>query len=234
MKNPFRSTTESPDIATYKALRAASKTWFDKVMQHPASKRFNIVKAARSAGIEVAGNLIVFDEEFESAVLMDHYLFDYRPEEKSVAESCVFAPGELTPLEAELHQAHLASRTSLFLVTHVHPDEPKILLQDRLLPNTPELWLTDLSLADSCRRIGGRVLLFTRVVSLRGLNITGGFSFVFDPKQELALIEGYRRELGTAPKTQADRRRTRHFLRLNSQFGLDQAYPEAVPPDSPA
>ena len=226
----LRRPADSPDVADYKAIRAASKTWFAKIMAHPGSKPFNITQAARKLGLSVKAGPIVFDDESEMAVLMDYYLFDYRPKDRSVAESCVFVPGDLTPLEAGVHKANLASRTSLFEVTHVHDREPKILLRDRLNRDAPELWLIDLGLSDTFRRLGGKALLFTRVVSSRGLHMTGGFSFVFEPKHEFALIDGYRRAMWSVPLARQDQRRTSYFLGLNRKFGLEQAYADVAPP----
>jgi hypothetical protein len=225
----FRPITDSTDVAAYKAIRAAGISWFPKIMAHPASKDFDLVKAAKKVGIPVVDNTIVFDDECETAVLMDYFLFDYRPKDKSVAESCVFAPGELTPLEAEMHEANLASHTSLYEVTHAHNSEPKILLHDRLNKDAPDLWLIDLGLSNSFRRLGGKVLLFTRVVSLHGLHMTGGFSFVFETKHEFALVDGYHRAMWSVPPTRQDRRRTHWFLGFNRRFGLGQAYADVVP-----
>ena len=220
---------DRPEIATYKALRAASKSWFEKIMRHPATKNFEIVKAAKKLTLAVEGRTIIFEDETETAVLMDYYLFDYRPVDKSVAESCLFAPDQLTPLEADLHLANLASRTSLFEAVAVHDHEPKILLRDRLNKDAPDLWLTDLGLSDSFRRIGGKVLLFTRVISLHGLHITGGSSFVFEPKREFALVDGYSRAMWSVPARHRDHRRTSYFLGLNRRFGLAQALADVVP-----
>ena len=226
----LRGAADNPDTAVYKSIRAASKTWFDKIIQHPASKPFDIVKAAKKLALSVQDRTVVFEDENEQAMLMDFYLLDYRPDGKSVAESCLFASGELTPVEAEWHQAFLASRTSLFEIAAVHNHEPKILLRDRLNQTASELWLTDLGLSDSFRRIGAKALLFTRVVSLRGLHITGGFSFVFDPKHESQLVDGYRWEMWSVRQSRQDCRRTGFFLGLNRKFGLAQEHADVVPP----
>lgn len=220
---------ERSGVATYKALRAAGQSWFPKMMEHPAAKPFNIVKAAKKLTLPVVDNMLVFDDEADSAVLMDFYLFDYRLDGKSVAESCNFAPGELAPLESDHHHACLASRTSLFEITHVHNQEPKILLRDRLEKDRPELWLTDIGLSDSFRRLGGRAFMFTRVLSLHGHHTTGGFSFVFDPRHEFALVDGYRREMWSASASQQPARRTIFFFRLNRKFGLAREYKDVVP-----
>lgn len=230
--NRLRGGADSPDVAAYKAIRSASKSWFSKIMRHPAAQRFDILKAAKKLTLSVQDRTIVFDDETETAVLMDYYLLDYRPDGKSGAENCVFSAGELTPLEAEFHQANLVSRTSLFEAAAVRDDEPKILLRDRLDKDAPDCWLTDLGLADSFRHLG-KVLLFTRVVSLRGLHMTGGFSFAFDQKHEVALIDAYRRAMWSVPEARRAQRNTGHFLGLSRTFGLPQVYEDVVPPLEP-
>lgn len=224
----LRGVTDSPDTAAYKTARAASKSWFTKIMAHPASKPFNIVKAARKLTLPVEDRTIIFEGETEQALLMDFYLLDYRPEGTSVLESCAFAAGELTPNEAEAHQAMAASRTSLFEAVAVHEREPKIRLRDRLDPATPDLWLTDLGLAASLARLGN-TLLFTRVISLRGLHMTGGFSFVFEVKHESVLIDGYRREIWSTPAAHRNHRRTIFFLDRHRHYGLESTYADPVP-----
>ncbi len=122
----FRRSAASPDVATYKAIRGAAQTWFKKATAHPAALRFDYVKAAKRVGIAVEEGTLVFNDEIDTAVLMDFFLIDYRPDGKSVVESCLFPPGELTPLEEEWHEATRSSRTSLFEVARVHEHEPKI------------------------------------------------------------------------------------------------------------
>lgn len=233
MLSRIKNTLGSPDnsdLATYKALRAASKSWADKLNHHPAADRFDLFKAARKVGISVQDRTFVFDDECEMAVMMDYYLLNYRPREKTLAETVSFAPGELAPLEAAFHEACLASRTSLYLITAVQDAHPRIQLRDRLQPDRPELWLTDIALADSFRRIGGQALLFTRVVAAQGLHFTGGFSFVFEPKHEATLLDAYRRALWQVAAHRRDEHRTGFFLGMNRRYGHQQDFADVEPP----
>lgn len=225
-----RNEPDTPDVATYKAIRAAGKTWVDKVLSNPATRPFDIPAAARKIGLSIVDRTIAFDDENEPAILMDYFLFDFKPQGKSVAETCLFAPGEFTPLEAELHQANCESRTSLFAVARVHPNEPKILLRDRLTPTAPELWLIDLALSESFRNARSQAFLYTRVVSLRGVHLTSGFSFVYDLKHESMLIDGYCRAMWSVREALRDQRRTRYFFALNRKIGQPQAYEDILRP----
>ena len=227
---PSSDSADTPEVATYKALRSASKSWAEKLSQHPASKSFDLLKAARKLGISVEDRTIIFEAEFEMAVMMDHYLLDYRPDGKSLAESATFAPGELAPLVSTFHEACLASRTSLYLITAVQEKHPQILLRDRLRPDEPELWLTDIALAATVHDIGGQVLIFTRVVSAQGLHFTGGFSFVFDPKNESAILDSYRRAQWAIPAKRHDEHRISFFLGMNRRIGLEQGFADVQPP----
>jgi hypothetical protein len=217
-------------IATYRALRKASITWFEKIMQHPASKRFDLLKAGTKLGTPMQGRMFIFDDEWEMSMLMDFYIFDFRPAGRSLAESAAFAPGELTEFEAAFHDGGLASRTSLYLAVRVAPAASQILLRDQLAPGQPEVGLTDLNLAASVARIGGQILLFTRVVSALGLHVTGGFSFVFDPKHGSALVDGYRRSKWPVAPRLHDSRRTAYFLGRYRRIGIPKTYDGNEPP----
>jgi hypothetical protein len=230
--NPLHSASADGDLNTYKAIRAASKTWFEKIMRHPARPHFDMVKAARNVGIDVEGNTIIFEDECESAVLMDNLLCDYRPGQNSLVESCVFEAGALAPLEAGWHQALVASRTSLFAVTEINFAASQILLRDLLLPAAPDFWITDIGFAQSFHHNKIKPLVFTRVVSLRDIHLTGGFSFLFEAKHQDKLVEGYHEAFGMTTPAQAERRRTRHFLRQNRQLGEPQAYADVAPPSA--
>jgi hypothetical protein len=224
------ASADTSEISAYRALREASKSWFDKIMAHPGSKRFDMLKAGRKLGAPMHGRTFIFEDETEMAVLTDYYLFDYRPDGESLAESITFSPGELTELELVFHEANLTSRTSLFEIVRAHAQNPTILLRDLLNPAVPEVWLTDLGFSDSFRRFGGRRLMFTRVVSARGLHVTGGFSFIFDGKHESALVDGYRRAMWSVAPQHHDHRRTGYFLALNRKLGLAQRYADVEPP----
>jgi hypothetical protein len=109
----IRRIADSPDVAAYKTFRAAGKSWFPKIMAHPASKEFDLVKAAKKVGIPVVDNTIVFDDECETAVLMDYFLFDYRPKDKSVADGMRGKP----LFSAEIFSKSLATRIPVFIVS---------------------------------------------------------------------------------------------------------------------
>ncbi|MGH8017418.1 MAG: hypothetical protein ACREIA_03880 [Opitutaceae bacterium] len=224
---------ETPHVAAYKEVRAASQSWFKKIMQQPAWEAANLHRAAKKLGLPVHDRTIVFDDENDTALLMDYFLLEYRQGGKSIAESCVFAPGELTAAEAEYHQAVLASRTSLFAVTGTHDHEPMLRLRDLLEPEAAEIWLTDLGFAASIRRLSKHPLLFTRVVPVRSLHITGGFSFLFDPGQEPALVDGYRRAMWPVPVPHRSHRRTSFFLDRSRRLGQPLALADVVATKKP-
>jgi hypothetical protein len=217
---------DSPDTLAYRELRASGKTWAAKLLRHPASKPFDILKAARKLGLTVQDRTILFDDQTEMDILHDFYLHDYRPAGKNVIESCTFADGELTLLEAEFQQAALAARSSCFEVVTVHETEPKTLLRERLDPAGAEVWLTDFGFSASFRRLG-RAFLFTRLIAPRGVPMTTGFGFVFDPRHESALVDGCRRALWSASTlAQRSSRRMAFFFDLNRKIGKPLALEE--------
>ncbi len=224
---------DHPDVAVYKAARAAGATWCRKVMDRADALGFDLSSAAKRLSLSFEGKTVIFEDEIEQPALVDFYLFDFRPKGKSLAESCVFAPGELTPLESEIHRDNLASRTSLFEIREVHAELPHMLLRDRLNPAAPDLWLTDLSLSATFRRRDRQTFIFTRAIAHRSIHHTGGFSFLFEEKTGIALVDEYRRAMWSVPAPLRDRRRTGWFLLRNRQHGLPQAGADVVPSSAP-
>ncbi len=224
---------DHPDVATYRAARAAGKSWCKKIMDRADALGFELESAARKLPLSFEGKTLIFEDEIEPPALVDFCLFDYRPKGKSLAESCVFAPGDLSPLESEVHRDKLDSRTSLFEVCAVHAEQPKMLLRDRLNPAAPDLWLTDLSLSATFRRLDRKVFIFTRAIAHHSIHYTGGFSFIFEEKSGTALIDEYRRAMWSVPAPLRDRRRTGWFLHRNRQHGLPQAGADVAPPSAP-
>ena len=202
-------------------------------MRQAEALGFDLVSAATKLSLSVQQKTLIFENETEQPALVDFYLFDYRPKGKSLAESCAFAPGDLTPLESAIHRENLASHTSLFEVREVHPEQPCILLRDRLNPTAPERWLTDFSLSATFRRMDRKVFMFTRTIAHQSIHHTGGFSFIFDEKVGHALAEEYRRATWSVPTPLRDRRRTGWFLHHNRQHGLPQAGAAVVSPTAP-
>jgi hypothetical protein len=223
---------DHPDVATYKSLRTAGETWIAKIMRQAESLGFDVLGAAKKLALTFEGKTLVFEDETEQPALVDYYLFDYRPNGKSLVESCVFAPGELTPLESEIHRANLASGTSLYEVAEVHAQQPKFLLRDRLNPAS-DLWLIDLNLSATFRRFDRKVFMFTRVVTHGEIHCTSGYSFIFEEKVGHALAEEYRRATWSVPAPLRDRRRIGWFLHRNRQHGLPQAGADVVPHSAP-
>ena len=214
------------EIATYRAIRDASRSWFPKVMDQPAIAAADLTKAAQQAGLSVKNRTIIFeDEELEGAMLMDFFLFDYRPKGKTPAEACVFAEGELDPLEAEFHRAGTSGHLSFFEIDGAHEQLPRIRLRDLLDPNRPHLWLTDINLSTSFRQLGP-ALLFTRVLSIRDLNLTGGFSLAFEIGRKTALLDGYKRAMWSIPSAKQAQRRTPYFYAQHLRYGLPQTFGE--------
>jgi hypothetical protein len=220
----FKRSAPAPtdELALYKDIREASRSWFPKVMNHPATQPFSIFKAARKLGLPISDRTIIFDDELEQAMLMDYYLFDYRPDKLAPAESCTFADGDLKPREVAFHQASLASFTSLYEVVDVHPTQPRFLLRDLLLSPQPDLWLTDVNLTASFRR-NGPALLYTRCITVEGLTLTGGFSLGFSPEHKSLLVKNHWQAMYSVPAVRKPGRRTPFFYVQHRRHGLPQA-----------
>jgi len=76
--------------------------------------------------------------------------------------------------------------------------------------------------------MGGRALIFTRVMSLHDLDMTGGYSFVFEPKEEFRLVGGYRRLMWKVPPARQSERRLIYFFQMNQRHGLEHGYADVT------
>ena len=123
---------------------------------------------AKKLGL-LQGGVLVFDSEEECAILMDYSIHHVRTggrnavERELIARSDAPESDELTCLRALQHTTY-----SLFIVESV---EPGLGVHVRDLRSHAELFLMDLGFGSSA--VPG-LILATRVVSVAGLNMTGG------------------------------------------------------------
>ena len=124
---------------------------------------------------------------------------------KTQVESCSAEAMGLSPLEAELLAGHQQGRTSLFEALETR--EPMVRLRDLLEADQPEMCLTDHGLSSSLRRAPYNLLIFLRVVTARGVNMTSGVSFAFRAERKGELFRAYEARMKTVlPADRAERR----------------------------
>jgi hypothetical protein len=88
--------------------------------------------------------------------------------------------------------------------------------------------LTDYGLTESAERIGVRLSLFCRLMEVRGINMTSGFSFAFPPERVPGILQAYQQKTKKVPPDELSRTRFVLFFGKYRQFGEEQEFRDVV------
>jgi hypothetical protein len=219
----------SQEIMTlYQEIRAAGKAMHNKAMRATRDLEFNPLRIAKRMTVPLAGRTLIFDSEVVQNAFFDFWFHEYRVNGKSLVESVDPVAAGLEPLETEVLEAHRQARTSFFATEAVLPDSHQVRLRDLLEPDRPETLLTDLGLSDSMQRIGTRLALFCRRVEVRGLAMTSGFSFGFEPELIPGILQAHRQRMKRVAPQDLPEARFVFFFQKHRQRGVEQEYQDVV------
>jgi hypothetical protein len=215
-------------MTLYQEIRAAGKTMHSKAFETTRHLDFNALRIAKRMTLPVAGRTLMFDGEAAQNAFFDFWFHEYRLNGKTLVETVDPCAAGLEPLETEVLEAHRRSRTSFVATEDGAPGEHTIRLRDLLEPDRPEMVLTDMGLSGSMRRIGVHLALFTRLVVVRGITMTGGFSFGFEPERVPGILQAYRQRMKKVPLADAPEARFVFFFQKHRQLGVEQEYQDVV------
>jgi hypothetical protein len=205
-------------IEKYKTYRKIGMELNHKIM-NACLDRDVLMKSARLLGI-ARGDILIFDSEDETSVLMDFALNDYRVNNKNIIEIYREKIGWQNEIEKDILDALLSSYTSLFKITSISEAENTLLLND-ILNKRDNIELIDISFSKTA--IPG-LLLFTRLVSFKDFNMTSGVSFAFPGDLEGYLLRRYKK-LSKKIRSDSDSiKRFVSFFRLNKTEGIEVRY----------
>ena len=185
---------------------------------------FNALRMAKRMGLPTSGRTLIFTDEVAQNAFFDFWFHEYQANGKSLAESVDPVAAGLEPLEVEVLEAHRRSRTSFFQTEGVLPGEQQVRLRDLLDPDRPEVLLTDIGLSESMHRLRLRLALFCRLVVVRGITMTSGFSFGFEPERLPGILDAHRQKMKKVPPAGVSEARFVFFFQKHRQLGVDQEY----------
>lgn len=189
---------------------------------------FDPIRIAKRMTLPVTERTLVFDDEVAQNALLDFWFNEYRVNGKSLAQSVDPVAARLTPLETEVLEAHCQARASFFQMEAVLPGEHQVRLRDLLEPDRSDVLLTDLGLSESLARIGARLALYCRLITLRGITMTSGFSFGFRTERVPGLLQAYRQKMKRVPPESLPEQQFIFFFQKYRQFGEEQRYQDVV------
>ena len=165
-------------IEDYKIIRNKGKTLAYKILDYKKSNREDIIFAGKVLGFW-DGAAMAFDKEEESDVLMDYLIYEKNKHGNRLINSFYDSKIAFSDLEEEILQGQVDYHSSLFEIVDIDTVNCEIILTDLLDKNNTVYKLMDLGLSQT-GRIG--LLVYTRLIPIRDINMTSGVSFGFVAK----------------------------------------------------
>jgi len=215
-------------MTLYQEIRAAGKAMHSKALEVTKDLDFDPVRIARRMNLPLSGRTLIFDGEAAQNAFFDFWFHEYRVNGKSLAESVDPVAAGLEPLEAEVLTAHLQARTSFWMTQAVEPLDHQVHLRNLLEPEAPEVLLTDIGLSDSLHRFRLRLALFCRLVVVRGITMTSGFTFGFQPERAPGILQAYRQKTKKLPAADLAEARFVFFFQKYRHSGEEQEFRDVV------
>jgi hypothetical protein len=215
-------------MTPYQTIRAAGKAMHSKALDATRQLDFNPIRIAKRMTLPVTGRTLVFDGEVAQNAFFDFWTHEYRVDGKTLVEHVDPAAAGLNALETEVLQAARQARASFFQIEEVAPAEPRLRLRDLLEPDRPDVWLTDLGLSDSMRRFRAKLALFCRLITVRDITMTSGFSFGFEPERVPGILQACRQKTKKVPPDALAETRFIFFFQKFQQLGIEQSYQDVV------
>jgi hypothetical protein len=215
-------------MTVYQEIRAAGKAMHSKALEATRHLDFIPFRIAKRMTLPVAGRTLIFDDEVVQNAFFDFWFHEYRLNGKSLVESLDPVAAGLDPLETEVLEAHRQARTSFFVTEDSMPAEHQVRLRDLLEPAQAATVLTDIGLSDSMRRMDLQLALFCRVAVVRGISMTSGFSFGFEPERVPGILEAHRQRMKKVPAAEVSEARFVFFFQKYRQLGVEQRYQDVV------
>ena len=215
-------------MTSYKEIRTTGRALQGKLLDATRHLDFNAIRIAKQMTLPVVGRTLVFDGEADQHGFFDFWFHEYRVNGKSLVESVDPVALGLSPLETDVLAAHCRSRTSLFAPEALVPGADQIRLKDLLNPAEPPVLLTDQNWSQTCARLGVELTMFLRLLEIRGITMTSGFSFVFPLERATGLLQAYRQKTKKVPPPDLSRARFVFFFQKYRQFGEAQEFRDVV------
>ena len=214
-----------PDPNVYRRYRVDGQALNHKIIGATLSKTA-IQATARALGMMGRGNVIVFDNEGETSVLMECALYEYKVKGKNAVQRYQEEIGGETEIERELLAAMVASSTSLFRVESVSRKTYSVSLSD-LVNEGHTITLMDLNFSQIVK---SDYVLFLRPITLENFSMTSGIALTFPTHLESELLRQWRGSQSGGSRRRRRRalptsmRRYATFFKLSKLKGVEVMY----------
>jgi hypothetical protein len=219
-------TLESERIEIYRHVLMTGRQVILKLHQTAKHPDFDLSQAARKLTLKMRDRMLLFIGSEEMPALMDFFFHEMRYRGRRIVDVLAESGADLTEDEREVLNARRVARCSLFSIVSVDPDACLVRLRDQLDSAASESDMTDINLSKSPIALGD--LLFTRLVTCRGIHMGGGILFPFAAVHRLHLLNSYFERMRTVPDKERSLRSYVFFFRKCREIGIRHAYEENV------
>lgn len=162
-------------IDEYLNIRETGKNLVSKILNFDEDGRNAMLHAAKLLDFW-NGKVMVFDKEEEADVLMDFLIHEKNKYGKKLIDLFYDSDFKLTDLEEEIAEGHVNYHSSLFEIVKIDKSNSTLILKDLLNKDIADFILMDMALSQTGKT---GLLIYTRLIPIREINITSGVSFGF-------------------------------------------------------
>jgi hypothetical protein len=171
-------------LSKYKKYREAGKVLNHKIIDRFIDRQI-FLTCGKYLGV-VKRDTLIFDNESETAALMDFAINEYQLNGKNAVELYKDKVRLENDIEKEILDSLLKSYTSFFKIINVKRNENKLILSDLLNESIDQVEIIDIGFSQTA--VPG-FLIFLRIVPFADFNINGGFGFIFNGDLEEYLLK---------------------------------------------
>jgi len=211
--------TKHNTLSKYKNYREVGKALNHKIIDRFVDRDI-ILLSGKYLGLVslVKKNALIFNNESETAALMDFAINEYKINGNSAVQLYKDKGMFENQIEVDILDALLKSYTSLFKITNIISQKNTLILTDLLNINCEPIEIIDIELSQTA--VAG-FLIFLRIVPFSDFNISGGLGFAFNNDMEEYLIKKYKNLAKLAKSSSESLKRYVAFFKLYKRYGLE-------------
>lgn len=211
--------TKYNTLSKYKNYREVGKALNHKIIDRFVDRDI-ILLSGKYLGLVslVKKNALIFDNESETAALMDFAINECKINGNSAVQLYKDKGIFENQIEGDILDALLKSYTSLFKITNIKSQNNTLRLTDLLNINCEPIEIIDIGFSQTA--VTG-LLIFIRIVPFTDFNMSGGLGFAFNNDLEEYLIKEYKHVAKRVKSSSESLKRYVAFFKLYRRYGLE-------------
>lgn len=211
--------TKNNTLSKYKKYREVGKALNHKIIDHFISLEIMLLSGKYLSLVSlVKKNALIFNNESETAALMDFAINEYKINGNSAVQLYKDSIMLKNQFEGDILEASLKSYTSLFKLTNIISQKNTLILSDLLNINCEQIELIDIGLSQTAT---ASFLIFLRIVPFADFNMSGGFGFAFNNDLAEHLIKEYKHVAKRVKSSSESLKRHVAFFKLYRRYGVE-------------